>query len=1330
MHARRLILVTMVSLCVLAGGLSFSVAPGWAFIAHQYLSQLTGFRGPAAVAVDSSSDVYVADEGARVVDRVGPSGAPLLFSASEPYVEGAKLKGTPTGAGGVAVPFSEPTGVAVDDTSGDVYVSDAGLGVVDVFASTGEFLRQLTGTPVSAPVSGAFGRPTGLAFDSSTGDVYVADAGRCVVDVFGSSGVYVSQLGSGVLECFGSRLTVAVNHLTGNVYVGEQNPEGVDVFEGLGAFLAPRWGLGGEFNTGLFVGLDQFTGHVYVAGDRYGGKPGIVAEFGASTTEELLGDVAGTPAGAFSNNPVAVATNPVNGDLYVVEGNVVDVFGPDLLVPDVTTGPFSETAPASAKVSGTVNPDGLAVTGCEFEYGTTTTYGHSRACVSNPGSGSSAVEVSAQLSGLAPNTTYHYRLLASNANGEHEGGDGSFTTPGPPAIVSESSEVNPLKAGQTAVTLQASINPGQRTTEYTFEYGEPNHYGTSIPIPAGEIAAGETPVGVSGEATGLTVGTTYHYRVVSHNEYGTIDGPDQTVTTTPAAVIEGEWSTGVHTTSATLHAKINPIGTSTAYHFEYWAEGEETDPTTVPVLDEPVGSGETGIEVEQHLQGLTAGETYRYRVIVTNALEKVPGEIQGQVLAFTTQIGGEAGLPDGRQWELVSPPDKQGARLVGVSGSTYVQAAAAGNGVFYGASAPTERLPHGDEEATQVLSRQGAGAGWTSVDLNIPHVGPSNFVGLGYWMFSTDLALAAYQHLGTFQQALSPAATEGTAYLRENATGSFTPLVTGCTPEGFCRPDRNDTTEPFVPFGSNDCPSDNTASCGPEFEGATPSLDHVVLASAVPLLAGEAQGGLYEWSAGTLAPVSGVSGGGATVNLGNGGIRGESPRVVRHAVSNDGTRIFWTKGVENRGGPLFVTDMTSHETLEVGGTFEGANAQGTLVFHSGSECEVVVGKAGLECRPVEREGKPAEDGTVLASSEDGSWVYFQKEHSIYVRHGGAAAKLVASDAADIQRQEEGAVRLKPIEDPWRASPNGEWFAFMSTTPLTGYDNRDAVTGVRDEEVYLYNAVGERLVCASCDPTGARPRGAPYLGVELATYGGVTNQPVAATVPGWGGYGPDLAMYDSRFLSDSGRLFFNATDGLVPLDVNGKVDVYEFEPPGVGSCRSATHTGADVYSPAAGGCVALISNGEAPEESVFEDASETGEDVFFLSSARLTSEDLDGTLSMWDAHVCRASSPCPPAPAAQVPPCNNESSCRPSLSPQPSIFGAPASATFSGQGNASSLSTGRAVKPKKALTRARGRARALRACGREMSKRRRKRCEASAGRRFGAERSGVSGKRRG
>jgi len=201
------------------------------------------------------------------------------------------------------------------------------------------------------------------------------------------------------------------------------------------------------------------------------------------------------------------------------------------------------------------------------------------------------------------------------------------------------------------------------------------------------------------------------------------------------------------------------------------------------------------------------------------------------------------------------------------------------------------------------------------------------------------------------------------------------------------------------------------------------------------------------------------------------------------------------------------------------------------------------------------------------------------------------------------------------------------------------------------------------------------------------------------------------------------LFFNAVGGLVPRDVNGQVDVYELEPPGVGGCATGMQTGSVVYSPAAGGCVALISNGESAEESVFEDASESGDDVFFLSSSRLSTADLDGSLSMWDAHVCTGSRPCIPAPAAPVPPCSTESSCKPSQSPQPQISGEGPSETFSGPANAAPAPPPPPAKGKTAAqVRAEKLARALKVCHKDRSKVKRKRCEKQARQRYGARMS--------
>ena len=276
---------------VLAAG---APAPAQAFITHDYLSQLTGFTDPVAMAVDSSSDVYVVDEGTRVVDRFGPSGVPLAFSASESYVEGNKLKGTPTGAGGAVVAFGDPRGVAVNDTTGDVYVADSALNVVDLFSATGEYLSQLTGTPPGAPASGPFAAPSGLAVDQSTGALYVSDGGNGVVDVFNSSGGYVSQFGNGVPPGF--KATVGVNDFTEDVYAFNGRIA-VFVFNALGEFLANWEGneLGHSYD---YVTVDQTTGHVYVAVR----SQGMVDEFsGASPTQELLGYISGTPAGPFGD---------------------------------------------------------------------------------------------------------------------------------------------------------------------------------------------------------------------------------------------------------------------------------------------------------------------------------------------------------------------------------------------------------------------------------------------------------------------------------------------------------------------------------------------------------------------------------------------------------------------------------------------------------------------------------------------------------------------------------------------------------------------------------------------------------------------------------------------------------------------------------------------------------------------------------------------------------------------------------------------------------------------------------------------------------------------
>src|SRR2546423_774550 len=81
--------------------------------------------------------------------------------------------------------------------------------------------------------------------------------------------------------------------------------------------------------------------------------------------------------------------------------------------PAVTTQPARNVATSSAQLRGTVNPQGAATT-YFFQYGTTARYG-AQTPTKNAGSGSKAVDVATAVGGLAPGTTYHFRLVARNA---------------------------------------------------------------------------------------------------------------------------------------------------------------------------------------------------------------------------------------------------------------------------------------------------------------------------------------------------------------------------------------------------------------------------------------------------------------------------------------------------------------------------------------------------------------------------------------------------------------------------------------------------------------------------------------------------------------------------------------------------------------------------------------------------------------------------------------------------------------------------------------------------------------------------------------------------
>jgi hypothetical protein len=312
--------------------------------------------------------------------------------------------------------------------------------------------------------------------------------------------------------------------------------------------------------------------------------------------------------------------------------------------------------------------------------------------------------------------------------------------------------------------------------------------------------------------------------------------------------------------------------------------------------------------------------------------------------------------------------------------------------------------------------------------------------------------------------------------------------------------------------------------------------------------------------------------------------------------------------------------------------------------------------------------------------------------------------------------------------------------------LTGYDTADVLGGEPDEEVYLYHAEvsssGQlepgKLVCASCNPTGARPDGEESEHENMRFVDGYSvwheGQWLSANIPGWVLYKTGRGVHQPRYLSNSGRLFFNSHEALVPQDVNGTWDVYEYEPPGnggegEGNCTTSTQGASYLYNPKAEGCVGLITSGESPEESAFFDASESGSDVFFATLSQLVSQDADHSMDVYDAHECTTKAPCFPAAAETPPPCTTEASCKASPEPQPSIYGLPSSATFSGPGNLAPPSPPTVVKVKTAAeVKAEQLAKALKSCKKDKKKSKRHKCEKKAHKKYAAKATANKAKR--
>ena len=192
-------------------------------------------------------------------------------------------------------------------------------------------------------------------------------------------------------------------------------------------------------------------------------------------------------------------------------------------VPTVVTAAASSIGLTSARLNGRVTANGQATT-WYFDYGTTTSYG-SRTAARSAGSGTGAVNVASSLTGLRRNTTYHFRLVATNASGTTVGGDRSFSTSLQPLVQTGAAR----DVGATTATLVGSANPRGRATTWWFEYGTTTRYGSQTARRS--AGSGSAARSLTAAVTGLRPGTTYHYRLVATSDAGSSPGADVAFTT-------------------------------------------------------------------------------------------------------------------------------------------------------------------------------------------------------------------------------------------------------------------------------------------------------------------------------------------------------------------------------------------------------------------------------------------------------------------------------------------------------------------------------------------------------------------------------------------------------------------------------------------------------------------------------------------------------------------------------------------------------------------------------------------------------------------------------
>lgn len=1174
---------------------------------------------------------------------------------------------------------------------------------------------------------GQFVEPAGVAVDQATGDVYVLDSERVsdVVQVFGPAGEYIG--GFGERGTHGEKVAMAPSKIhyphvagiavddTGNVYIVDTDTSGIHNAESRVMVFKPHvqgyyseyeYVPGGDIAVGYFpyeLAFDDSSGELDMAHE---GTSRAIFAFVPTVPARPVCEFEYVPGGVSS-----LGVDPVSGDpfFYSPAGELgkLERFHELSAASCGSEGKFTPLAEFTAGGSrklGQVNwlafnpslvwsagrPPGVLYAGGGLIFARPPRVAPSVSSVSFSSVDPSSVVLSAGIDPHGNETRYVFSYLPEVAWFANE-----------PDAVQRVSVIG--EGGSFRLGFE-----GQETGPVSFDAPASGEGSVQAALNALPSVASD---GVT--ATGV---------VVSGGEGG---GPGERVYT---VFFSGSGHAGVDVPLLTADASglvgvAHSVSVAVVHHGGSGFAGAAEAPAGVLSSSQSVSPASVGVS------GLLPDTVYRFTVTAVSHCNAEEPEEEcvaiGPTGVFRTYPSA-SGLPDHRAYELVSPAQKSGGEVFppdNEEGSCHEFQNHCNPG-FQNAGMPMVSAPDGEsvvyegdafcpEPGVGPICAAGTGAaneneylatrtatGWHTRDLS-PIRESKDVNNGGYDVFTPDLSRGL---LLQSEPALSPEAPvrEGKSFANlytqvTSAPGALRPLLTAEPPNRD--PGASSLNEFIVVYG-----------------GASEDLSHVVFGAndaltgetpvAQPALPGT---NLYEWSdGGGLRLVNVAPGNASTVPgamLGSGTVlsvrdtAGPLAPDFSHVISADGSRVFWSTG-----GGLFVR-IGGSETREIpgSGAFLTASSDGSRVLRTSGELYDLQTEGTVDLTG----GQGGFQG-ILGASEDLSSVYFVDTAVLTGAQQNSAGSAASAGGDNLYLYREGSVPVfiatlsvadsklssllgppfdwvaSPSDRTAQASPHGDWLAFESVAPLTGYDN----LGI--PEVFLYDAQNGRLACASCDPSLAPPLDPSGLDLIDPNGGTFTAQPHA--------------------LTDTGRLFFDSEDVLSPSDRNGVVgDVYEYEPQGLGTCE---------VEMTEGGCVSLISSGQGSTDAQFVNADPEARNAFFTTRSQLVPQDRDELVDLYDARENGGFSETSEVESAS---CGGEACKGTPASPveQPS----PGSDTLQGPGNlppgsssgsGGSSPTGSVVP----LTRAQKLVRALSACKRQRARKKRTACEASAHKKYG------------